>query len=235
MLCEKPLALTADDVDRVASLARARGRVVAEAFMYRHEPLIGRVLELMADNAIGQVRTISSGFSFARERVNDIRLDASLGGGSLWDIGCYAVSAVRLVAGAEPIDAFGWATPAPTGVDESFTGLLKFAGGVVAAVHSDFGAANRTWLEVAGTDGVLRVNDLFRPSTRHDIYLRKGDDAQQIAVDGSPLLFVRQVEDLVGAALDGRPPVISLQESRGNAAALAALYRSAREGRPVQL
>jgi predicted dehydrogenase len=139
------------------------------------------------------------------------------------------------VAGAEPIEAFGWAAPSASGVDESFTGLLKFPDGLVASVHSDFGAANRTWLEVGGADGVLRVNDLFRPSPRHDIYLRRGESVQQVAVEGSPLLFVRQVEDLIAAALDGRPPAVSLVESRGNAAALAALYRSARDGRPVQL
>jgi xylose dehydrogenase (NAD/NADP) len=235
VLCEKPLALTPDDVDRVAAVARARGCVAAEAFMYRHEPLIGRVLELLSGGAIGTVRTISSGFSFARERPNDIRMNAALGGGSLWDIGCYAVSAVRLVAGTEPLEAFGWAAMSAAGVDESFTGQLRFAEGLVAAVHSDFGAAYRTWLEVAGTDGVLRVNDLFRPSTRHDIHVRRGDEVQQVTVEGSPLLFVRQIDDLISAALDGRAPTVSLDESRGNAAALAALYRSAREGRPVQL
>lgn len=235
VLCEKPLAPTAEDVDRVAAVARAGRRVVAEAFMYRHEPLIARVLELLADDAIGPIRTIASGFSFARERANDIRMNAALGGGSLWDIGCYAVSAVRLVAGAEPVEAFGWAAPSPTGVDQSFTGLLRFRGDLVAEVHSDFGAAPRTWLEVSGVNGVLRVNDLFRPSPRHDIHLRREDGVRQVSVEGSPLLFVRQVEDVIAAALDGRPPAVSLQESRGNAAALAALYRSAREGKPVQL
>jgi predicted dehydrogenase len=235
VLCEKPLALTPDDVDRVAAVSRARGCVVAEAFMYRHEPLIARVLELVASGELGSIRTISSGFSFARARADDIRLNASLGGGSLWDIGCYPVSAVRLVAGTEPIEAFGWATTGPTGVDESFTGLMRFPKDLVASVHSDFGAAHRTWLEISGVEGVLRVNDLFRPSPRHDIYLRRGDGVRQVSVEGSPLLFVRQIEDLIAAALDGRPTAVSLQESRGNAAALAALYRAARDGQPVQL
>src|SRR4029453_16171144 len=106
-----------DDVDRIAAVARARSLVVTEAFMYRHEPLIARVLQLLADDSVGPVRTIASGFSFARERANDIRMDSGLGGGSLWDIGCYAVSAVRLVVGAEPTEAFGWAAPAASGVD----------------------------------------------------------------------------------------------------------------------
>jgi len=235
VLCEKPLTLSEDEIDRIEAAVARSGRVAAEAFMYRHEPLTGRILELMADNVVGATRTIASGFSFARDRVDDIRLNAALGGGSLWDIGCYAVSIARLVAGAEPVEAFGFALAAPTGVDETFTGMLKFPHGVVAAVHSDFGAANRAWLEVAGRDGVLRVNDPFRPSPRHEIYVRRGDGVQQLTVEGSPLLFVRQVEDFVAAALDGRPPTVSLQESRGNAAALAALYRSAREDRPVQL
>jgi D-xylose 1-dehydrogenase (NADP+, D-xylono-1,5-lactone-forming) len=235
VLCEKPLALTPDDVDRIAAVAHARGRVVAEAFMYRHEPLISRILELLADGGVGPIRTIASGFSFARDRANDIRMDSALGGGSLWDIGCYAVSAVRLVAGTEPVEVFGWAARAASGVDQSFTGLLKFPNDLVATVHSDFGAAYRTWLEVSGVNGVLRVNELFRPSPRHEIYVRRNDGVTQVSVEGSPLLFVRQIEDLIAAVLDGRPQAVSLEESRGNAAALAALHRSAREGRPVQL
>ena len=120
-------------------------------------------------------------------------------------------------------------------LDQSFTGLLRFPDGLVASIHSDFGAAYRTWLEVSGETGVLRVNDLFRPLPRHEIYLRREDGVGQISVEGSPLLFVRQIEDLIAAVLDGRPPAVSLEESRGNAAALAALDRSSREGRPVQL
>lgn len=235
VLCEKPLALTAEDVDRVAAVARDRQRLVAEAFMYRHEPLAARLLELVRDDTIGVLRTVSSGFTFAQNRNPDVRLDSTLGGGSLWDIGCYAANIVRLVARAEPVEAFGWATWGPTGVDESFSGLLRFPAGVVGHVHSGFRAAYRTWLEVAGSDGVLRVASPFKPAPVEIIELRRGEDVRRIEVEGSPLLFVRQIEDFVSAALDGRQPAMSLQDSRGNAAALAALYRSARAGGPVQI
>jgi xylose dehydrogenase (NAD/NADP) len=235
VLCEKPLALVPEDVDRVAAVARARERVVTEGFMYRHEPLTARMLELIADNAVGPIRSMSSGFSFPQSRSNDIRLDATMGGGSLWDIGCYAIGAVRLIAGEEPIEASGFAEMAPSGVDSSFSGLLRFSGGVVAAVHSSFRAAYRTWLEVAGADGVLRVANPFKPSPDEVIEIQRGDEVRRIAVPGSALLFVRQIDDFVAAAIDGRPPAVSLADSRGNVAAIAALYRSARTGTAVQL
>ena len=235
VLCEKPLALVAEDVDRVEAVARARERVVAEAFMYRHEPLIARTLELLRDNIVGPLRSISAGFSYAQSRASDVRLDASLGGGSLWDVGCYAVSAVRLVAGAEPTEVVGFAQTNDSGVDDAFTGLLRFPLGVVATVYSSFRAAYRTWLEAAGAEGVVRVANPFKPGAREQIEIQRANETWGVAVDGSPLLFVRQIDDFVAAALDARPPAVTLRESRGNAAALAALYRSAQTGRSVQL
>ena len=235
VLCEKPLALVPEDVDRVAAVARARERIVAEAFMYRHEPVIPRVLELLREDAVGRVMTIASGFTFALDRPNDVRLEPSLGGGSLWDIGCYAVSVARLAAGAEPLEAFGWAAWGPTGIDESFTGLLRFPGGVTATLHSSFKSRYRTWLEVGGKEGVLSVSEPFKPSSQVDIVVTRADESRVIRVEGPPMLYVRQIEDFIAAVFDGRAPQVSLEESRGNAAAIAALYASARAGKPVTI
>jgi predicted dehydrogenase len=240
VLCEKPLALTPGDVDRVAAVAHARSLVVAEAFMYRHEPLIAKVLELVRGGAIGRPWLITSGFSFIQSRVPDVRLDPALGGGSLWDIGCYAVSVARLVAEREPAAAFGLATMTESGVDDAFSGVLHFSGGLVAAVHSSFRAEYRTWLEIAGADGVMRVENPFRPRQREAIVIQRGNETSgvetsSIDVSGSPELFVRQVEDFVAAALDGRPQAVSLAETRGNAAALVALYASAATGCTVAI
>jgi predicted dehydrogenase len=235
VLCEKPLALSGEDVDRVAAVATARERVVAEAFMYRHEPLTARVLELIAAGTIGTVTTIAGGFTFEQRREDDVRLDPGLGGGSLWDVGCYPVSAIRLAAGAEPREVFGWATTGSSGVDESFTGLLRFASGATASVHCSFRSHHRMWLEIHGTDGTIRVPDPYRPAAHTQIEIRQGDHTRTVTVVGSPVLFVREVEDFVAAVLDGRPPVMNLRESRGNAAALAALHQSARTGRPVSV
>jgi D-xylose 1-dehydrogenase (NADP+, D-xylono-1,5-lactone-forming) len=234
VLCEKPLALSADDVDRVAAVARARDRIVEECFMFRHEPLTHALVKVLADDAIGPVTTIASGFTFEQSRVNDVRLVAELGGGSLWDIGCYAVNVVRLVAGSEPIEAFGWSTNGPSAVDESFSGMLRFPGDVTATVHSSFRSSYRMWLEINGRTGTLRVRNPFKPGTEGLIELyRDGDLERSISVEGSPLLFLRLVEDFVAAAMGDRPPVVSLADSRGNAAALTALYESSLTGRPA--
>ena len=235
VLCEKPLAATAEDVDRIQAVALARHRVVAEAFMYRHEPMTSRIIELLSAQAIGRISHIAAGFTFAQSRDHDVRLDKALGGGSLWDVGCYAVGIARLVAGAEPTGAFGYASYGVSGVDETFTGLLHFPGGCVATIHSGFRSPYRMWLEVVGTEGRLRVDNPFKPAARDAIEVTRGSDTGRVSVEGSPLLFVRMVEDFVAAALDGRTPAVSLADSRGNAAALAALHRAAATGQPVQL
>jgi predicted dehydrogenase len=235
VLCEKPLALAAEDVDRIEAVARARALVAAEAFMYRHEPLIARVVELIENDALGPLRTIAAGFTYEQARSPDVRLDAALGGGSLWDVGCYAVSAARLIARSEPVEVSGFASMTSHGVDESFTGLLRFPGDLVATVHSSFRAHYRSWLEIGGAGGALRIANPFRPGEREEIEWQRGDETRRLSIEGSPALFVRQVDDFVAAALDGKPPLVSLQESRGNTAALAALYESARRGRVVKI
>jgi xylose dehydrogenase (NAD/NADP) len=130
---------------------------------------------------------------------------------------------------------FGFAAMTASGVDESFTGLLQFADGVVGTVHSSFRAPYRTWLEAVGTQGVLSVAHPFKPAASELIEIRCGDHERRETVEGSADLFVRQVDDFVVAALDGGSPAVSLRESRGNAAALAALHASARSGCAVTL
>src|SRR5688572_16931059 len=126
VLCEKPLALDPRDVDRIAAAAAAANVVVEEGFMYRHEPLTAAVVRLVNDGAIGTIRAIVSGFTFALDRAADIRLNSALGGGALWDVGCYPVTYVRLLAGHDPTMVFGTAQWAESGVDEEFMGMLRF-------------------------------------------------------------------------------------------------------------
>lgn len=235
VLCEKPLALTPDDVDRVDAAARARGVVVAEAFMYRHHPLTARVVELVRGGEIGTLRAVRGTFSFPLTRPGDVRLVPEWGGGATWDVGCYPVSYARLLAGAEPLAVTAQFRRGPTGIDLGLAGTLIFPDGMLAAVDCAFDAHFRTYIEAAGSDGVLWVDTPFKPGARSVVHLLKGDETRTIEVASGPHLYLGEVEDIERAVLDGAPPGMSLADSRGNAAALCALLEAAKTGRKVEI
>ena len=229
VLCEKPIALTVGDIDRIAHAAASAGVIVEEGYMYRHEPMTSRVAALVHDGAIGTLRAIVSGFTFSLTDTVNIRLRPELGGGSLWDVGCYPVSYAQFLLGHAPTMVAGMAHWTATGVDDEFTGMLRFDEGVTASIYSGFRAGPRTWLELLGSDGSLTVPNPFKPGPEEGLELECGGQRDVIAVQGSPELFVRQVEDFEASVLDGRPPVVSLAESRRTVSTLAALYAAARE------
>jgi predicted dehydrogenase len=195
VLCEKPLALDPADVERIGAAAGAAKVVVEEGFMYRHEPLTARVVGLVNDGAIGTIRAVVSGFTFALESTANIRMSPALGGGALWDVGSYPVTYAQLIVGHEPKMVFGTAHWHESGVDEEFMGMLRFSEGATANVYCGFRAAYRTWLEVLGSDGGLTVPNPFRPGPRETLELERHGVVEQIEVAGSPEIFVREIED----------------------------------------
>ena len=227
VLCEKPLALDPRDIDRIADAATAANVMVEEGFMYRHEPLTAKVTSLINDGAIGAARAIVSGFTFALDGAVNIRLNPALGGGALWDVGSYPVTYAQLIAGHEAETAFGIAHWTDSGVDDEFMGMLRFDSGLTANIYASFRAQHRTWLEVIGTNGALTVPNPFRPNPLETIELERGGKIERIPVEGSRLIFVKEIEDFQARILDGAPAVVTLAESRRTAATLAALYQSA--------
>ena len=109
VLCEKPLALNVEQVDAMQAAARKHERVVAEAFMYRHHPQTLKVQELVRSGSLGTLKLVRGSFTYVLSREEDIRLlDPAMGGGSIWDVGCYPISYARTVIGMDPLDVFGW-------------------------------------------------------------------------------------------------------------------------------
>ncbi len=234
VLCEKPLTLSVEEVDAVAAAASATGEVVTEAFMYRHHPQTVTIKELVDQGAIGRLSLVRGSFSFAVREDTNVRLDRALGGGSLWDVGCYPVSWARVMIGAEPIEVFGAAVVGPSGVDETFAGQLRFPGDILAQFDSGLRAPFRTHIEMVGSEGTIVVARPFKPPPRGEIRLTRGEEVETIATPEEPL-YLGEIEDIADAVLLGRPPRISLADSRHNVAAILALLRSAEERQPVAL
>jgi len=234
VLCEKPLALSVDEVDAIKSAARAHDRVVAEAFMYRHHPQTLKVLDMVRNGSIGVLKLIRGAFSFMLTRENDVRLNPNWGGGSIWDVGCYPISFARTVVGERPVDVSGWQSTGPTGIDMTFIGQMRFANGVLAQFDSSFELPFRTELELVGSEGILRIPKPFKPQVNEEIHLTKHDRTETIIVKGQEL-YIGEVEDMADSILLGRHPRISLDDSRENVAVIKACLESAQTGVPVTL
>src|SRR2546423_1783083 len=158
ILCEKPLALTATDVDRMAEAAQRNGVVLQEAVMMRYHPQTLQLQQRVAEGVIGEVRLIRGLFTFTLARQGDIRFDPALGGGSIWDLGSYPVSFIRTMLRANPIEVHGWQMPIDGGVDLSFTGQMRFASGALTQFFSSFQAVPQTSVDLIGSAGTIHVD-----------------------------------------------------------------------------
>jgi D-xylose 1-dehydrogenase (NADP+, D-xylono-1,5-lactone-forming) len=230
VLCEKPLALTVADVDDIAAAAARSGRIAVEGFMYLHHPQIRKAVEMARTGALGRLELVSGSFTFFLTHPNDPRIDPAMGGGSLWDVGCYPVSFARRVAGAEPDHVQAFARFDERGVDRTFAGQLHFPDGLVAQFDSGFAAPDRQRLEIVGGEASLVLTVPFLPAPDGppaSLTLWRGLEGTPIEVE--PVDQVRlQVEDLTAAILDGTPPRVDIAFSRGTIASLVALDRAAR-------
>ena len=233
VLCEKPLALNVDEADAMAAAAR-RPALSWPGPSWPH-PQTLMVKELVDAGAIGKLLHIQGAYTFPLPPEGYIRLDASMGGGSIWDTGCYPISFGRYVAGAEPLEAFGWQVLGPTGVDEVFVGNLRFPGDVFLQFDSGFHTPWRPRFELAGSEAILTVlQHPYNPGFNCGIRLIR-KDREEIIKPPEQMNYLGEVEDMADAILLGKEPRISLEFSRGNIAAIIALLRSAREGCPVTL
>lgn len=234
VLCEKPLALSVEEIDAISSAAESAGVIVAEAFMYRHHPQTMLVRKLVEDGKIGKLNLILGTFSFYLNRVDDIRLNPEMGGGSIWYVGCYPISFARYIAGTEPEEVFGWQESSDLGVDLTFAGQMRFPGGVLAQFDSSFRCPLRTHLEIVGSEGTIYIPNPFKPDYGEVIILQHDQQAKEIEVPGYEL-YLGEIEDMADAILEKKPTRISLADSRNNVATIVALLESARENSPIRL
>jgi xylose dehydrogenase (NAD/NADP) len=233
VLCEKPYSRDPREVVEAFEHARRRGLVLSEAFMYRYNPQIRRAVDLVAGGTIGELRLVAASFSWPTPAQGNIRTDPALAGGSLMDVGCYCVSAARLLAG-EPTSVIAQAVQGPTGVDTQLVATLAFPGGVLAHLDCAFHLPDRSHLEIVGTRGVIRVSDPWHCVTPGLVLTDL--DGEQTPVPVQAANSYQLELEQVGAAVRAEPhQLLGLQDALGQATTIQALYRSAAEGRVVSV
>ena len=234
VLCEKPFALTLAEVDAMSQAAHETGKVLAEAFMYLHHAQTLKIKEIVDSGVLGKLQLIKGAFTFTLTREGNYRWMEEMGGGSIWDVGCYPISFARMIVGAEPVEVFGWQLTGPGGSDESFFGQMRFKDEVHMQFDCGFKSPSRAFIEIIGTDATLNIPDPFKPGRKNEIYLNHNNEMQTIKIKGDEL-YSGEVEDICDAILKNQPSLISLADSRGNIAVMLALLKSAKSGKPVSL
>jgi predicted dehydrogenase len=232
VLCEKPLDRRPEEVERAFDAAERAGRLLAEAFMYRHNPQTAKARELVAGGAIGTLRLVRAAFSFSLDEPENVRLAADLDGGALMDVGCYCVSGSRLHAG-EPETVYGRQVTGPSGVDVLFAATMSFPGDVVAQFDCGFVLPDRDELELIGDEGSLFLDDPWH-ARRPLIEVRRDDGVEEIALE--PVDSYRLELENLSDAIEGRTePLLGRADAVGQARVIEALYASAASGAPVSL
>lgn len=237
VLCEKPFAVTLEDVDRMIAAARRTGLVLAEAFMYRHHPQTKIVGDWVREGRLGDIARISAVFNFSGMQPDNVRLNPEWGGGSLWDVGVYPVSLAQYLMGGPPNWVFGDQRLGHSGVDMVFVGQMHYDGQRMAQLSCSFQTPFHARAEITGTEGTLTLQ---RPFTFMDdggqyLYFTPPDgDPEPVPVPDKPL-YLGEIEDMHAAILDGRPNYLTLAETRDHVRTTLALYDSARNHEVVHL
>jgi predicted dehydrogenase len=157
VLCEKPLALTGAEARAMFAAARRHGVVLVEGFPYRAQPHAMKLKELVTGGAIGRVQTMHAAFGFTLTDEANIRLNPTLGGGALMDLGTYPVSLTRLVAGERPIRVQALARWHRSGVDETLVASMEHAGGLLAQISCSFATSAHRQALIVGTAGAIQT------------------------------------------------------------------------------
>lgn len=229
VLCEKPAALSAQEAKEMIEACEANGVKFMEAFMYQLHPQHARVKEIIASGEIGEVKLIKSSHSFyLNNRERDIRMDKTMGGGSIYDVGSYCVQVIRHLTDSEPVKVQAIAElDEATGIDLTSTVYMKMDNGIKAMFDCSFDMINRNEYEVIGTEGKIKVPFAFRPDINGGIgkvIIQNNGMTREEKIYGD--IYRMEIEQFSRAILDGGEPVITTESTLKNMAVLDKCYES---------
>jgi D-xylose 1-dehydrogenase (NADP+, D-xylono-1,5-lactone-forming) len=236
VLCEKPFAISLEQVDQMIETSRQTGKVLAEAFMYRHHPQTKIVGEWVRSGRLGEISLVRGVFNFKIKDSDDVRLAPEFGGGCLWDVGVYPLSFAQYIFGGPPDTVFGMQWTGDMGVDETFAGQMQYPGGGLAQIACSFRTEFNTQMEISGTEGRISLSRPFSAMDegRHLVFYSNQGKPEEIRVPKAEL-YIGEVDDMHNAILDHTPSYLTLQETRDHIRTVLALYESAATGQLVNL
>lgn len=238
ILCEKPAALTVDDVNEMRHACEENGVRFMEGFMHYFHPQHNRVKEIIDSGEIGKVKLVKSGFSFPlTDKDDNIRMDAAKGGGTFYDIGCYSIHSIRHMLGSEPDSVHVHAKrDAACDVETEAVTYIAFPDGKIAVFDNSFEAAFRQEYEVIGAEGRVMVPRAYRPD------INGGDGLVIVEKDGvrreetiNADQYKVEVEHFSEAILHGTEIAHTMENTINNLKVVEACLQSAETGEKVMM
>jgi predicted dehydrogenase len=232
VLCEKPIALNAQEAQEMVDACAKANVKLAEAFMYRHNPRLDRIKEIIRSGEIGQIRALHGAFTFnnAQDK-NNVRYRAEWGGGAVYDVGCYPLSSARFIMGSEPtaVTAHAFFSPEHDGVDMMCSGLIEFSDGVAMTFDCGMWADFRQTFEILGTDGRIEIPQAFLPGPENVDFIvtSKGESREEKAAFQNP--YTLQADNFARSIFGEQPLRFEAQDSVSNMRVIDAVLKSAKE------
>jgi predicted dehydrogenase len=232
VLCEKPLTGDATAGRELFDYCAERDVTLMEAFMYRFHPRTERAVDVV-ERELGTVTSVDTAFSFRLDDEGDIRLDPDLAGGSVMDVGCYAVNAARLFLGEPRRVSAVTVDDRNAGVDTAMAAVFEYDD-ATARVASGFDRAQSQYYRVETEDGWLQADPAFGTDPTESVTLEWHVDGRTVVEEFEPVDHYRvQVEAFADSVDAGEEPRITRGETLGNMRVIDAIYESAASGEAV--
>ncbi len=237
VLCEKPLAMTVADAERMVEVCILEGVRLMEAFMYRLHPSWVAACELVASGRIGRLTAVDSWFSYFNDDPSNIRNIRAAGGGALYDIGCYSVNLSRMLFGGEPTGVAAAVTRDPaSGVDVLTSAILEFAGGVATFTCATQMEDDQR-VDIYGSDGRISIGIPFNipPDRPTHVYVTAGGNPP-VAPGTETMTFETadpytvEAERFAAAVLDGTPTPVPPEDAVANLRVIERIFTAAEGG-----
>jgi predicted dehydrogenase len=232
VLCEKPFAMNAAEVETMLEATEASDAFLVEAFHHRYHPLWHRIVELLAERVVGDIREVEAHFwTPIPWRAGELRYDPALGGGAMMDLGCYPVHWSRTVVGTEPKVASASATWHDSGVDLSMQARLEFPGGETAKVFCSMDEqaldGSESALVVSGSKGRMTVVNPLAPHGGHTLTIETAEGSHSEEVPGQSTYY-HQLEWMLDVIAGRKAPLTGGDDGFANMRVLDAAYALAR-------
>lgn len=238
VLCEKPMALTAEEAQEMVDACREAGVHLAEAFMYRHHPRISRAKEIAHSGEIGQLRAIHGVFTYnGADVVGDIRHNTDWGGGGLYDVGCYPISAARMILGAEPeaVTVQAQFSPEHGNVDMMASGLVEFPGGISLTFDCGMWADFRNRVEIVGSEGRIVLESTFLPTAETDDIIVFAGGSERKEGPYGVNAYIRQADQFARTVRGLEPSAFPAEDCVAGMRVIEACLASAKQRKRIEL